>query len=85
MAIVMHEKITFADLKNQQYFDLLALATNAGVKEAVIQAMLSGEPVERYQAELVLSALSDDTGEDYTLETVEVALIAEHDGEEPSS
>ncbi|HZR44451.1 MAG TPA: methyltransferase domain-containing protein [Ktedonobacteraceae bacterium] len=75
---VSNKKPMLADIRGQQYFDVPALAVSAGVNESVINRMLSGLPVQLYQAELVLSALSDETGKNYTLDNVDVVLIPEH-------
>jgi hypothetical protein len=78
-------KPTLADLRNQYYFDLSALAEQAGVALSAIRCMLNGQPVRRYQAELVLAALADEFGADYALETVEVILFPEGSTDDNSS
>lgn len=70
-------KLTLAMLRDQQYFDILALAEKAGVNPSVIDRMLHRWPVPRYQAELVLTALSDELSQDYTLKMVDVVLAPE--------
>ncbi len=75
-------KLTLQDIRAQQYFDLSALAASAGVDASVIQRMLDQQPVPHYQAELVLLALSDELGVDFTLDTVQVILFSEEDEEE---
>ena len=79
---VMSNKPTLADIRSQLYVDVSALAAGAGVSEAVLTKMLNREPVLRYQAELVLAALSDETGEHYSLETVDIVLVALENEEE---
>jgi len=80
---VNSNKPTLTDIRNRQYFDVSALAASAGVNEAIINRMLNGQPVQRYQAELVLSALTDELGQDYTLDTVDIVLFPETDKGEP--
>ena len=75
----MSEKPTLEDLRNQHYFDISALAEQAGVDTSVTHRMLRRQPVQQHQAELVLAALADKFGEDYTLETVDIMLFPEED------
>lgn len=70
------DKPTLADIRKLQYFDVAALAASAGVNESVINRMLNGQPMQRYQAELALSVLSDELGQGYTLDTVDVVLFS---------
>ncbi len=74
MMIQVSKKPTLEDLRHRHYFDISALAGQAGVERSVIQRMLSRQPVQTYQAELVLAALTDEFGEDYTLDTVDIVL-----------
>jgi hypothetical protein len=76
-------KPTLLDIRNQHYFDLATLAGQAGVDPSLLHHMLSYQPVQRYQAELVLAALADEFGEDYALETVDILLLPEEDKQEP--
>ena len=76
------QKPTLADVRNQHYFDIAALAEQAGMDPSVIRRMLSCQPVRRYQAELVLAAFADEFGAGYTLETVEIVLFPEEEKEE---
>jgi len=77
----MSKKPTLEELRNQHYFDIPALAASAGVNITVVYWMLVRLPVQRYQAELVLSVLSNETGEDYSLDTVDIVLAPEEDQE----
>lgn len=72
---------TLHDIRERQYFDVSALAEGAGVDVSIIYRMLNRQPVQRYQAELVLTALSDELSEDYTLDTVDIILFPEGDKE----
>lgn len=72
-------KPTLQDIRAQQYFDLSALAEKAGVTISTIDAILNGQPVRRLQADLVLDALSEFTGKEYTLETISITLAPEED------
>jgi hypothetical protein len=85
VTIYVSKKPTLADLRNQHYFDLSALAERAGVDISVICRMLHCQPVRGYQAELVLAAFADEFGADYALETVEVVLFPEVSTDDNSS
>jgi hypothetical protein len=74
-AQVSSNKPTLHDIREQQYFDIPVLAESAGVDASIINRMLNRQPVQRYQAELVLTALTDELGEDYTLDTVDIMLF----------
>jgi transcriptional regulator with XRE-family HTH domain len=76
-------KPTLQDIRAQQYFDPSELAEKAGVTISTIDAMLNGQPVRRLQAELVLDALSEFTGKEYSLEIVSITLAPE-EGEQES-
>ena len=77
----MSAKPTLATLRDQHYFDIPALAEKAGVSSSIVDQMLRHQPVQRYQAELVLTALTDELGQEYTLETVDIVLAPEKDKE----
>jgi len=79
---VKSKKLTLSAIRDRQYFDLSMLAEHAGVDLSVIHRVLNNQPIQRYQAELVLSALADGFGEDYTLETVALLLLPEDRSEE---
>ena len=70
-------KITLAEIKAIYPFEEMTLASLAEVNPMVIQKMLGGEPVARWQAEEVLEVLSMVTEENYSLDTVEVVLYPE--------
>ena len=74
---VSETKPTLHQIREQHYFDIPALAERAGVDASVLNRMLNRLPVQRYQAELVLSALADECGENYTLEMVAIVLFPE--------
>lgn len=73
------EKPTLADLRNQHYFDISTLAERAGVDLSVIHHILNRQPVQRYQAELVLAALADELSTNFTLDTIDITLSPEED------
>jgi hypothetical protein len=77
MVRMMSKKPGLEDIRKQQYFDIPALAQQAGVDISVIQRMLSQQPVQRYHAELVLATLADEFNADYTLDTVDILLVPE--------
>jgi hypothetical protein len=72
-------KTTFAEIQTRYplAFKSTALADLAAVNPIVIDWMLTGQPVARWQAERVLKMLSLVTREDYTLDTVDVVLHPE--------
>jgi hypothetical protein len=80
---VSSSKLTLYDIRERAYFDISALVECAGVDVSIINRMLNRQPVQRYQAELVLTALTDELGEDYTLDTVDIVLFPEGDKEGP--
>ena len=74
-------KPTLYDLKVAHHFDLLELAVKAGVHDLVVYSMLTGKPVRRWQARLILTALCEITGLSYTLDMVRVVFIEENEGD----
>jgi hypothetical protein len=82
-AHVSSTKPTLHNMRQRQYFDISALAERAGVDVSVLHRMLNRQPVQRYQAELVLTALTDELGEDYTLDNVDILLFSEANKQEP--
>ena len=77
------KKLTVLDIRSQHYFDISALAAKAGVDPRIVHAMLTSQPVQRFQAELVLAVLSDETDEEYTLDTGDVVLVSEENEDKP--
>lgn len=82
MILHVSEKMTLENLRNQHYFDISALAQQAGVDIAIIHRMLNCQPVQRYQAELVLATLTAEFGDDYALHTIDIVLFPEEEKEE---
>lgn len=74
---MMTEKTTLASIWNTTKFNSISLAGLAQVNVIVVNNMLVGKPVVRWQAEEVLKALSQLIGEDCSLDTVEVVLYPE--------
>jgi hypothetical protein len=70
-------KTTFADIKAKYRFENTVLANMAEVNPKVIQWMLTGQPVARWQAEQVLKVLTRIAKENYSFDTVEFVLHAE--------
>jgi len=68
------EKKNLADIWSNTKFNSVSLAGMAEVNILVVNNMLVGKPVAKWQAEDVLKALSQLTGENYSLDTVEVIL-----------
>jgi hypothetical protein len=56
---------------------LADLADLAGVERRVVNAMFLGNPVKRSEAVSVIVALSQITGENYTLDNTTVSLLSE--------
>ena len=83
--MIMHvsEKMTLENLRNQHYFDIPALAEQAGVDITIIHRMLNRQPVHHYQAELVLATLAAEFSDDSVFNTVEIVLFPEEEKEEP--
>jgi hypothetical protein len=62
------------DLWTQYRFDISLLASTAHVPENTIQAMLGNQPIDRAEAEQVLTHLSALLHKEYSLDTVYVTL-----------
>jgi len=70
-------KTTLAEIKAAYPFKNADLANLAEVNQIVIGRMLTGELVARWQASAVLKVLTMITKNDYSLDTVDVALYPE--------
>ena len=70
----MERKTTLAEIKAKYSFRNAILASIAEVNSVVIDWMLEGKPIARWQAEEVLEVLSMITEENYSLDTVDVVL-----------
>ena len=70
----MEGKTTLAEIKAKYSFGNAILASIAEVNSVVIDWMLEGKPIARWQAEEVLEVLSMITEENYSLDTVDVVL-----------
>lgn len=69
---------TLAEVCNQHTdLSLVDVAQIAGVSYAITHMMQAGEPVSEQEARYVLRAVSQKTGQDYTLENTDVALLPE--------
>ncbi len=68
------KKFTLRQLRERHHFDIPALARSAAVSTDTVYGMLLGDPVPHDEAVAVLNAFSEDAGEAYTLDTVEVCL-----------
>ena len=65
---------TFADLQEKHQLDLARLAIGAGVPYAILDMMLSGHAISQQNAMLVLQMASRLTGENYTIDNVDIPL-----------
>lgn len=70
----MTEKTTLARIWDSIKFNSIALAELAQVNVIVVNNMLVDKPVARWQADDVLRALSQLTGNNYSIDTVGVVL-----------
>jgi len=69
---------TFAEILGlHKNLDLTKVASIAGVAYALLEMMTVYEPVPENEARYVLSALSQETGNNYSLDTVDIAIKAE--------
>ncbi len=73
----MEGKTTLKEIKATYPFEDTVLANLAEVNPIVIHKMLVGEPVAKWQAIEVLKVLTMITKENYSLDTVTVALHPE--------
>ncbi len=72
------EKQSFHDLcviHNYHFHALKELAETANVDRSVVNKMFLGTSVRRAEAEAILKAFSDATGETYSLDNVDVPLL----------
>src|SRR5690349_15644341 len=70
-------KLTFMDVRDKHHFEIVPLAYQALVSPQTVYAMLLCQPVSRECAIAVLNTLSEQTGERYTLDSVDVPLELE--------
>ena len=77
----MAKKTTLSDIWKRYPFGPITLANRAEVNLIVVYWMFIGKPVAKWQAEYVLQALEHLTGEHYMLDTVDVVLFPEQEGE----
>src|SRR5436853_4876769 len=73
----MTKKERFTTIWNRHTFTMSGFATEAGVGESVILAMLEDKPVTEGVATHVLATFATLTCNPYSLENVEIALINE--------
>ena len=71
---------TFNDFHTLYQFDLELLSRQSGVSLVLINAMLRSEPIPQKVALAVLQAASQQTGQTYTLQNVDVNLEEEQYG-----
>ena len=77
-------KLTPLQLRERYHLNIADLAWRAKVGPGTVYFMLLGYPIRRQDAELILATISDLSGESYTLENVEVALVpAQEEQAEP--
>ncbi len=72
-------KLTPLQLRERYHLNIADLAWRAKVGPGTVYFMLLGQPIRRQDAELILATIADLSGERYTLENVEVALVPEHE------
>ena len=66
---------SFATIWTRHNLSTPTIAIIAGVSYDTVKAMRANEPVPESDARYVLRAMSQQTGEDYTLATVDVAIL----------
>ena len=66
---------TFQQVRHRTSLTLQRIAETAGVHGRVAACMERGVPVDAWEAERMLAALSQLTGQTYTLQTVQIPLI----------
>ena len=72
-------KLTPLQLRERYHLNIADLAWRAKVGPGTVYFMLLGYPIRRKDAELILATISELSGESYTLENVEVALVPAHE------
>lgn len=77
MSTTKAHKTRFIHLRDQHHFDIITLADRADVEPLTVYHMLLRNPVKVLLAEKVLHALSQMTGQSYSLETVDVVVISQ--------
>ena len=83
MVLLKHQesRVPFAQIYSELRMDSTVLdnmlADMAEVTPVAVSKMRRGDPVRQWQAEDVLKALSRMTGENYTLDSVQVVLYSE--------
>jgi hypothetical protein len=68
---------TFADICTHHNLDFPELATLTDISYAILDKMFYGIPVSERDASLVLGIVSLETGQKYSLDNVDVVLLAE--------
>src|SRR5690242_20369965 len=71
------KKVTPLQLREQYGLNIADLAHKAKVGPSAVYYIVMGYPITRQVAEQILATISTETGQTYTLENVEVALLPE--------
>ncbi len=74
-------KFTPLQLREQYHLQTVELASQANVEPRAVYFMLLGYPIARQEAEQILAAISTIAGQSYTLDTVQVVLASEREGQ----
>jgi len=72
-------KPTPLQLRERYHLNIAALAHKAKVGPSTVYFMMVGRPIARLHAEQILATISAETGQSYTLDTVQVALLPEEE------
>ena len=72
-----HMRLFMMDLWRIHHFHVDLVASQAGVSETTVLALLRYQPVKREEAQKVLTTLSTLYQQEYTFSTVSVPLIEE--------
>lgn len=75
------KNITPLQLREQYHLSTVELAQKAKVAPDTVYFLLVGHPITRQQAEQILATISALVGQRYTLDTVQVMLLPEDEGQ----
>ena len=75
------KKPTPLQIREQYGLNIATLAHQAKVGPSTVYFMMVGRPIARQHAEQVLATISAETGQSYTMENVQVALLPEEEGQ----
>lgn len=74
-------KPTPLQLRERYHLNIATLAHKAKVGPSIVYFMMVGRPIACQHAKQVLATISAETGQNYTLDNVKVALLPEEEGQ----